>query len=68
MSNPPARFRYRIFGQGKVFAGCGDLEDARAFAELIRAREQIALVIYEYQQGEKPREVAWFPPLASEGS
>jgi hypothetical protein len=62
MSNPSARFRYRIFGQGKVFAGCADLEDARAFAELLRSREKAAFVIYQHEQGEKPREVAWYPP------
>jgi hypothetical protein len=59
-----ASFRYRVWGHGKVLAGCPDLKTARVVAQIISQRTGGAVFVYDHphgsgETGEHPQ-VAWF--------
>ena len=58
-----ATFRYRVFGNGSVHAGCAELDTAREIARLMSKRLKCAFTVFDHpygagRYGSTP--VAWF--------
>jgi hypothetical protein len=58
-----AAFRYRVFGNGGVYAGCPSLKTAREVARVFSERLECAFVVFDHPHGSGQygsRPVAWF--------